>query len=286
MKPAPFTYHRPGTLGDALELLEQLAPEDGRIIAGGQSLLPMMALRLARPQHLIDINGVPALDTVLSSGDRLRIGATVRHATIERSAAAADRLTQFLAHIARHIAHPPIRNRGTVCGSIANSDPASEWCLTAVTLDAEIVVHSTRGTRTIAAGSFFLGPMTNVLAPDELIVEVRLPLLNRAMRCGFYEVARVSGGFAVAAAMVRYEVGQGRIIAARLGVAGVEAAPRRVPEAEVMLEGMDATQLELERVAEAAAHAVTPVEDARWSESARRQLVRAVTARALQQSLL
>src|SRR4249920_2319538 len=176
MKPAPFQYHAPTTIDEAVRTLAEVAGEDGRVLAGGQSLVPIMAFRLARPGHLVDINGVAMLRRLAVDGDRLSIGACVRHAAFHRPPVEGP-LGALLAKVVRHIAHYPIRTRGTFCGSIANADPASEWCTVAVALGAEMVARSARGTRVIAAREFFAGIMTTALAEAELLTEVRLPLL-------------------------------------------------------------------------------------------------------------
>src|SRR5665213_1340627 len=170
MKPAAFVRHVPRTLDEALRILAQVAPRDGRILAGGQSLVPIMAFRLAKPAHLVDINEVEGLDKITSDGKLLSIGARVRHAAFHKSKKPIvdNPLGKLLTFVARHIAHYPIRVRGTFCGSLAHADPASEWCLTAATLDAVIVVRSTRGERLIAAKDFFQGIMSTILAEDEL----------------------------------------------------------------------------------------------------------------------
>ena len=176
MKPAPFVHHVPRTLDEALAILSQVAGEDGRVLAGGQSLVPIMAFRLAKPAHLVDINAVEGLDTIASDGKMLSIGARVRHAAFHKLVTD-NPLGALLTFVARHIAHYPIRMRGTFCGSLAHADPASEWCLTAATLDAVMVAKSTRGVREIAATDYFDGIMSTTLAEDELLAEVHLPLL-------------------------------------------------------------------------------------------------------------
>jgi len=176
MKPAPFVRHVPRTLDEAVRILAEVAPQDGRVLAGGQSLVPIMAFRLAKPAHLVDINEIEGLDKIASDGQFLSIGARVRHAAFHKTVVE-NPLGALLSYVARHIAHYPIRMRGTFCGSLAHADPASEWCLTAATLDAMIVAKSTRGTRSIAAKDFFAGIMSTALAEDELLAEVRLPLL-------------------------------------------------------------------------------------------------------------
>src|SRR5438270_9633901 len=184
MKPARFRYHAPKTIEEAVDTLAEVAAEDGRVLAGGQSLVPIMAFRLARPAHLVDINGVEALRRLAVDGGRLCIGAGVRHAAFHKPVVDGP-LGRLLAVVVRHIAHYPIRTRGTFCGSIAHADPAAEWCLVAATHGAEMVARSTRGTRIIAARDYFQGIMTTALEPDELLAEVRLPLVSAQTRWGF-----------------------------------------------------------------------------------------------------
>src|SRR5712692_8402031 len=162
MKPAPFHYHAPKTIEEALATLAHVAPDDGRVLAGGQSLVPTMAFRLARPKHLVDINGVAELSRLAVDGEKLCVGACVRHAGFERPAAKGP-LGNLLAEVVRHIAHKPIRARGTFCGSIAHADPASEWCLVAAALGADMVARSASGARTVPAKDFFRGIMTTAL---------------------------------------------------------------------------------------------------------------------------
>ena len=201
MKPAPFQYHAPRTIEEAVATLARVAPDDGRVLAGGQSLVPTMAFRLARPRHLVDINGVAALSRLVVENGKLCIGATVRHAAFERPVAKGP-LGELLREVVRHIAHKPIRARGTFCGSIAHADPASEWCLVAAALGAEMVARSARGERVIPAKDFFSGIMTTALQEDELLTEVRLPLLAADTRFGFCEFNRRAGDFAIAMALV------------------------------------------------------------------------------------
>src|SRR5262249_5315992 len=192
MKPAVFRYHAPKTIDEAVALLAEFAADDGRVLAGGQSLVPTMAFRLARPAHLVDINGVDELNRLDVEGDELCIGACVRHEAFHRPVVAGP-LGALLAKVVRSIAHYPIRTRGTFCGSIAHADPASEWCAVATALGARMVARSTRGARTLTADEFFADIMTTNLAEDELLVAVRLPLLPPDTRWGFYEFSRRAG---------------------------------------------------------------------------------------------
>ena len=193
MKPAPFTYHRPASLDEAVELLSGLDGE-ARVLAGGQSLVPLMNLRLARPDHLVDIGGFHELARIQWDGQRQRVGAGVRHARLIDDPTVAQR-APLLAEAARWIGHPPTRNRGTVGGSIAHADPAAELPTVALALDAELVVLGAGGQRVIGVEGFFSGPFTTALQPGELLTEVRF---GSCESWAFRELARTSGDFAVA----------------------------------------------------------------------------------------
>ncbi len=284
MKPAPFDYHAARTVEEAVALLAEYADRDGRIIAGGQSFVPMMAFRLARPSHVIDINGIAALGRLAVEGEVLRIGAVVRHAALE-TLGCAGVLGRLLSQMARLIAHKPIRNRGTFCGSIVNADPAAEWCLAAVTLGAEIVAQSVREIRVLGADGFFTGAMTTTLATDELVTECRIPLLRDGTRFGFDEVSRRAGDFAMAAALATYRVEDGRIVEPRIGVGGVEPCPKRIAAAEARLAGAAPDHRLFAAAASEAAAAVEPMDDGEASRGYRQRLVRAVVTRALERSL-
>jgi carbon-monoxide dehydrogenase medium subunit len=283
MKSAPFQYHAPTSLDEAVALLSRYAAEDGRILAGGQSLVPTMAFRLARPAYLIDINRIDALDRLAAEGSVLSISACVRHAAFHRPPANGP-LGRLLAAVVPHIGHFPIRARGTFCGSVAHADPASEWCLVATTLGAEMLAMSARGTRRMAAADFFTGVMTTALADDELLTEVRLPLLSADTRFGFNEFSRRAGDFAIAMALAVYRLEAGVITDARIGIGGVEGHPRRITGAERMLEGKAPNVALFRAAADVAAAAVTPMDDPAISAEYRRELVFAVTRRALEQA--
>jgi aerobic carbon-monoxide dehydrogenase medium subunit len=283
MKPAPFQYHAPTTIDEAVRTLAEVVGEDGRVLAGGQSLVPIMAFRLARPGHLVDINGVATLRRLAVDGDRLSIGACVRHAAFHKPVVDGP-LGRLLATVVRHIAHYPIRTRGTFCGSIAHADPASEWCAVAAALDADMIARRAGGTRTIPAQDFFRGIMTTALDEDEILVEVRLPILPADTRFGFYEFNRRAGDFALAMALVTYRVEDGMISAARVAVGGVESQPRRIAQAEQVLAGRPPGRAAFEAAAAAVAAAVDPLDDATTSASYRRDLAQTVTRRALEQA--
>src|SRR5260221_9999791 len=234
MKPASFRYHAPKTIEEALAMLAEYAPDDGSVLAGGQSLVPTMAFRLARPHHLVDINGIEALRRLAIEDGKLVIGAGVRHQAFHRPVVEGP-LGALLSAVMRHIAHYPIRTRGTFCGSLAHADPASEWCLAAATLGAEMVARSARGTRIIAAADFFQGIMTTALEADELLAEVRLPILPAEPRAGFYEFNRRAGDFAMGMALVTLRLENGVIVAPHVPGAGAESHPRPITAAATLL---------------------------------------------------
>jgi aerobic carbon-monoxide dehydrogenase medium subunit len=283
MKPAAFRYHAPKTVDEAVALLAEVAGDDGRILAGGQSLVPTMAFRLAKPSHLVDINGVTALNRLTVADGKLCIGACVRHAAFHKPVCDGP-LGKLLTDVVHHIAHYPIRNRGTFCGSLAHADPASEWCLVLTALDGEVLAKSARGERVIAARDFFKGIMTTALRDDELLVEARLPILSADTRCGFYEFNRRAGDFALAMAIGTYRLDGGKMIEPRLAAGAAEVKPRRIAQAERALAGAVPGDTAFRAAAAAATAAIDPMEDIINSAEFRRDLVLAVTRRALERA--
>jgi aerobic carbon-monoxide dehydrogenase medium subunit len=284
MKPAAFDYFAPRDVEHALDLLSEHG-DDGKVLAGGQSLVPAMNFRLARPSALIDINRIAALDYVREDDGALRIGALARHARFEAPVAGGV-LGEMLPHVARHIAHVPIRSRGTFCGSLAHADPASEWCLVAVTLDAELVVAGRRGARTLRPEEYFVGALTTALEPDELLTEVRLKLLGEGWRCGFAEFSRRAGDYALAMCAAVLRVEDGRVAEARIGIGGAADRPTRIAEAEAALVGSDGGAGVRREAGNIAADAIEPLEDIQASADFRRQLVRAMVDRAVAQAVV
>lgn len=282
MKPAPFVYHSPTTVEQAISLLAELAPLDGRILAGGQSLVATMAFRMARPAHLIDINGISELQELAIADGVLKIGACVRHAAFD-----SDRLPgptgRLLQKVVRNIAHYPIRTRGTFCGSVANADPASEWCCVVAALGGSVVLASQeRGIRRVEAVDFYQGVMTTATEEDELVIAVELPLLAEETRCGFVEFSRRKGDFAIAMALVTYQLQNGVIVEPCVAIGGAEPHARRLNEAETILSGHPPTEKVFAGAAEAASQAIDPMEDINNSATYRRSLVRALVQRALE----
>ncbi len=283
MKPAPFVHHSPTTVDEAVALLADVATGENRVLAGGQSLVPAMALRLAQPEHIIDINNVAGLERFSSDETTLSIGATVRHAGFHGLVVEGP-LGQLLSAVVRHIAHYPIRMRGTFCGSLANADPASEWCLVAATLGAEIHTRSVKEDRCISIDKYFQGVMTTALLPDELLVEARMPLLATDTRFGFYEVSRRAGDFAIGMALVTYRVEEGLIADPCVGIGGIEGSPGRIAEAEEALMGRSPSDKCFRKAAECVASVVDPIEDHQTPADYRRDLARTVVHRALERA--
>lgn len=283
MKPAAFRYCAPRSVAEACALLAE-SGEEGRVIAGGQSLVPMMNFRLARPGLLVDINRIAALDFACVEGDGLRIGALTRHARFEQPLAPGP-LGALLPRVVRHIAHLPIRTRGTFAGSLAHADPAAEWCGLAATLDAEITAQGPGGSRTIPARDFFRTVFTTELAPDELITEVRLPLLSDDWRTGFCEFSRRAGDYAIVLAVVALRLSGGRIAEARVGLGGVGDRSVRAAGAEAALRGARPERAAFVAAGEAATEGLQPMTDVQATPDYRLDLVRVLVRRALEGAL-
>lgn len=279
MKPADFDYHAPKNLEEALALLAAHR-DDGKLLAGGQSLVPVMNFRLARPAHLIDLNGIAELDYLREEKGVLCIGALTRHAAFHRPVVAGP-TGNLLGAVVQHIAHYPIRMRGTFVGSIAHADPASEWCVVVRLLEAEMVARSTRGERRLKAAEYFHGTFATALETDEVITEVRLPVLDAAWRVGFYEFSRRAGDFAIAMTAVALKTSGKKIIEARIAIGGVEDKPSRMAAAEAVLVQGGSTA----DAAKAVSSLVRPMEDIHADAAYRKDLVRATTERALAQAL-
>ena len=280
MKPAPFAYHRPRTVEEATRLLATYA-DDARVLAGGQSLVPAMALRMARPAHLIDIGGIEALDNLEERDGALIVGAGVTHDRIIRAQLISSPLGLVLRRVGKHIAHHPIRVRGTMAGSLANADPAAEWCLVAAALGANVTAASARGTRAIAAEALFDGIMSTTLQPDELLVDIRFDLMPEDALWGFFEFSRRVGDYALAMCLATYELENGRIVRPKVGLGAVEARARRMGEVEAMLVGQAPDAELFEDAARCASQIIDPLEDPQADAAYRRHLTHTAVARAL-----
>jgi aerobic carbon-monoxide dehydrogenase medium subunit len=283
VKPAPFEYRAPEGVDEALALLSAFA-DDAKVLAGGQSLVPAMNFRLARPEVLIDINRVTELGHVRKDDGMLRIGALARHIRFE-DRVVDDPVDDLLQKTVRFVGHLPIRVRGTFGGSIAHADPAAEWCLLATLLDAVIVARNDRDERAIDARDFFVGFFTTALQPDELLTEVRLPLLGPDARTGFVEFTRRAGDFAIAAVGTVITLSGGRINGAGICIGGVAGTTVRALHAESMLTGEAPSRELFADAGAAAANEVEPIGDIHGSAEYRKDLVRTLTRRALEQAL-
>jgi carbon-monoxide dehydrogenase medium subunit len=281
MKPARFSYHTPRSVSEAVALLAEYAPQNGRVLAGGQSLVPTMAFRLAQPAHLIDLNGIPELTTLKIVGDTLHIGACVRHAAFE-SDTVSGAIGALLRKVVSNIAHYPIRTRGTFGGSVANADPASEWCCVMAALDGTAVLQSQRGTRRVKAADFYQGVMTTAIEEGELLIGCELPALPSDTRSGFVEFSRRKGDFAIAMALVTYRIADGKIIEPRVAIGGAETHPRRLAKAEAALVDVRPETSAFLAAAEVAGSDCDPMEDINNTAEYRRTLVRAMVQRALE----
>ncbi len=282
MKPASFEYHRPETLDEALDLLAE-SGGDAKALAGGQSLVPAMNFRLARPEVLVDLNRITALAYLREGGDgALEIGAMTRQRAAERSEVVARR-APLLFEALPWIAHPQIRNRGTVGGSLAHADPAAELPAVMVALDARFVLRSRTALRTVPAQGFYTGLLTTVLRPDELLTEVQIPPRQPGASAAFLEVARRQGDFAlvgVAVELVLDEVGSCALV--RIALLSVGDSPVLATGAMAVLAGSVARTAAIEEAARVAAEIdIDPWGDIHASPAYRRHLARVLVRRAL-----
>ena len=270
MKPAPFDYHRPASLAEVFDLLERYG-EDGRILAGGQSLVPALNMRLATPRAVIDINRLPGLDAIRVEPQGLVIGALARHEAIERSPLVRQH-APLLARAMPYVGHAAIRARGTLGGSLALADPAAELPACAVALAATIRVHGRRGRREVTAAEFFHGVYTTALAPGELVTEVVVPSRSAGWRDGFLEVARRQGDFALAGLAACARVEADVVRDCRLVFFGVGTTPVRAQAAEAELAGHRADAGAVAAAQRALASELDPPGDVHASPALRRHL--------------
>jgi len=279
MKPPPFEYLAADSVDAAVQALAD-SGGDGKIIAGGQSLLPMLNFRLLRPSVLVDINRIPDLAYVRDDGDRIRIGPLTRHHALETSNMVATELP-VLHEAMGYVAHLAIRNRGTIGGSLSHADPAAELPMMSLLLDARLEVQSPAGRRMIEAQDFFLGALTTALEDGEMLVEVNLPKLRKGTGWAFEEVARRSGDFALACVAVTLSHDDGKISDVRIGMMGVGETPMRATEAERLLAGQRYNDAVVAAAVEAIRVAVEPNTDLHASSAYRRHLVGILAQRAI-----
>lgn len=278
MKPAPFDYVAVGSAAEAVEALARHGA-DAKVLAGGQSLLPMLNMRLARPSVVVDINGATGLDRIAEADGMLAIGALVRQRAAERWAAAR---VPLLAEALRAVGHAAIRNRGTVAGSIAHADPASELPALLLCLDGAVMARGTGGERLVPGAELYVAPLVTTLAPDELITEVRFALPPVGAGWGFAEVARRHGDFAlIGVAALLWCGADGRVAGARLAFFGAGATPVRGSAGEAVLEGHEPGAARLREAARAAAAALEPDGDLHATAAYRRRAAAVLAERTL-----
>lgn len=282
MKPAQFEYVAPMTVGAAVKALAE-ANGEGKVLAGGQSLLPLLNFRMARPTVLVDLNGIKDLSFIELRGASVAIGAMTRHREIEHSPLIASNLPVISAAM-RHVAHLAIRNRGTIGGSLSHADPAAELPMMAVFYDASLTVQGPAGRRKIAAKDFFVDALTNCLAPEDIVVEIEFPILQHD-GWGFEEVARRFGDFALASIAVSIHRGISGIEDARVAVMGVADTPLRLDVVEKQLCEIEVDGRAPDRFSELVTASVTPNSDLHASAEYRKHLLGELAKRAMRTAL-
>jgi CO/xanthine dehydrogenase FAD-binding subunit len=283
MKPAKFEYVSPSTVEAAVEALVASNGE-GKVLAGGQSLLPLLNFRMARPAVLVDLNGIKGLSYIEERGDRIAIGALTRHRELEQSPLIAARLPVMAAAM-RHVAHLAIRNRGTIGGSLSHADPAAELPMLSLFYGATLTAQGPQGRRTIAADDFFVDALTNCLEPEEIVIEIEFPVLQFD-GWAFEEVARRFGDFALASIAVSVRRSETRIDDARVAVMGVADTPLRLRQVEEQLDAIEIDDRTPDRFAELVTTGVSTNGDLHASAEYRQHLLRQLAKRAMQTALV
>ena len=285
MKPAKFDYYDPRSLEEALALLDT-HQGDGKVLAGGQSLMPLLNMRLARPNIVVDINRIKELNYVRASDGGIVIGALARQRALQTERLITERMP-ILQEAAYYIAHPQIRSRGTICGSIAHADPAAELPALALALEAEMTLSSAKGTRSVGAETFFQSFFTTALAANEILTEVRFPAPPKDSAWSVLEISRRHGDFAIAGIVAGLALDPDRqvIAQARMVYFGVGPTPIRVKAAEDALIGQAAAEPAFEAAAQSAKQGIDPSNDIHASEEYRRAVVATLTKRALRAAL-
>ena len=279
MYPASFEYFAPATLDEALSTLDEQG-DTAKLMAGGQSLIPLMKLRFASPEAIVDLNRIPGLDTLADEGDGLRIGALVRHRDCERSELLRGRY-RLLGDAAPQISDPLVRNRGTVCGSLAHADPQGDWGAVMLAMRAAVSVRSSRGKRSIPIDDFFQGPFTTVLAPNEIVTDVHVPDPGARASGTYLKLERKVGDYATAAVAVQLGFSNGTISEAGVALTGVGGSNIRASAAEDVLRGAEPSEDVIGEAARLAAEAAEPQSDVRGTAEYKRNVVRVFTERGL-----
>ena len=283
MIPPQFDYHAPGSLDEALGLLGSL--DDAKVMSGGQSLLPMLKLRLASPANIVDIGRIPGLDTLAEEDGVLRIGALVTETQLEQSAVVAERYP-ILLDTAKVIADPLVRNRATICGNIAHGDPANDHPATMLALGAQLVATGPDGPRTIDINDFFFGLFMTLLGEDEILTEIRIPAPAPASGGAYVKLERKVGDYAVAGSAVQLSLARdGTVASAGIGLTNLGTAPIRATAAEDALTGQAPGDAAIAAASQAAADATEPIADRRGSVEYKQNMARVLTARAIRKAL-
>jgi aerobic carbon-monoxide dehydrogenase medium subunit len=279
VKPAKFEYHCPATIDEAIALLGRYQGE-ARVLAGGQSLVPMMNFRLATPTAIVDLNRIPSLDKIEAANGSVSIGAMARQRQLEFTPLIGERLP-LLREALRWVGHLPTRTRGTIGGSIAHADPAAEIPMVLQALAGDVVVRGSQGERRVAAPDLFVAPLTTALGPDEILTEVRFPAMPAGAGHAIEEFARRKGDFAIAAIAVTLVRDGERCTTARLATAGIGPVPVRLRDAEAILEERGLGEVAVAAAAQRAAELVEPMTDHNASADFRRHLTGVLTRRAV-----
>ncbi len=284
MIPGAFEYHAPASIGDATALLAKHG-EDAKVLSGGQSLIPLMKLRLATPQHLIDINRIPGLAYIREADGVLQIGALTRESDLEESDVI-RRKYPILLDTSKVIADPLVRNLATVCGNLAHGDPANDHPATMLALGAEVVAVGPKGERRIPVAGFFTGPFTTALRAGEILTEIRIPIAAPRSGGAYLKLERKVGDFATAAVAVQVRLNpDGTCAQAGIGLTNVGPTPIKAKRAEGVLQGKRLDEGTIKQAAQLAAEEAQPTSDFRGSVEYKRDLVRVLTARALRKAL-
>ena len=282
MLPAPFEYHAPRSVDEALDLLDQFGDE-GKVLAGGQSLIPLLKLRFASPGHLVDINKIKDLDFIEERDGTLRIGPLFRHKAAEQSSLLASRY-HVMADAAPQIADPIIRNRGTIAGSVAHADPSGDWGTVLLAMDADLILRSKKGSRTVKARDFFSGPFSTALEPTEILSEIRIPVAKPMTGGSYLKLERKVGDFATVAVAVHLVMDDGKVGSAGIGLTAVGPQNLKAEKAEASLKGARLDDAAIKQAAALAAEAADPKADHRGSVEYKRNIVRVFTERGLKRA--
>jgi aerobic carbon-monoxide dehydrogenase medium subunit len=284
MIPAPFDYHRPATLPEAIALLQQHG-DQAKVLSGGQSLLPLLKLRLGAASHLVDIGRIPGLEYIKEEGGFLKIGGRTRESELERSEIVRSKYP-ILHDTALVIADPLVRNRATIGGNLAHADPANDHPATMLALGAEVTATGPKGQRTIPIGQFFTGIFSTVLAPDEILTEIRIPIPPARSGGAYVKLERKVGDFATAAAAVQVTLGAGgEIERAGIGLTAAGPLPIKAADAERFLQNKKPDAAAIAEASRLAAAATEPTADRRGTVDYKREMARVLTARALKKAI-